>query len=208
MCFIWGRESCSGSENGTTIRKTTLSALLYSILIDTQTYFMVTSSLSQWPLDRNDQEPLDRPKPPAQHRARAVRLTEQGSTSPECFGKKYWLLLFFFFVPRDPPLTVLPQTTVAFQRSAYRWKWLILSKYTKDLVIWACGYAALPFCSHAILKSLVTQAHLCGDQRGICGCGGASRSCLLFFLLSSFFFLARHNLMENFESVLVLTRQS
>lgn len=178
-------KSCSGSENGTKIRKTTPSALLDSILIDTQTYFMMTSCLSQWPLDRNDQEPLDRPKPPARHQTRPVRLTEQGSTSPECLARNTG---WFFLVPETPPLTVLPQTTVAFQRSAYRWKWLILSKYTKDLVIWACGYAALPFCSHAILKSFVTQAHLCGDQRGICGCSGASQSCLLFFLLLSFFF--------------------
>lgn len=96
-----------------------LLCLIVFILIDTQTYFMMTCCLSQWPLDRNDQEPLDRPKPPSRHQARAVRLTEQGSISHECFGKKYWLFCFVFF-SRDPPLTVLPQTTVAFQRSAYR----------------------------------------------------------------------------------------
>lgn len=93
----------------------------------------------------------------------------------------------------------------AFQRLAYRCKWITLSKYTKGSGDPARGYAAQPFCSHAILKKLSYTSPFCGfNQRVMGGCSGASPalspspSCFAFVLcltgsqvrlLAQFFFL-------------------
>lgn len=106
---------------------------------------MTTCCLSQWPVDRNDQEPLDRPKPPARYQARAVRLTEQGSTSPECFVKKYWLFFLFVCFPR-PPIDRIAANHCSISALDVQVKVthpLKIHQRSSDLGVWLCCSAIL-----------------------------------------------------------------
>lgn len=159
---------------------------------------MMTCRLSQWPLDRNDQEPLDRPKPPARHQARAVQLTEQGSISPECFGKEYWLFWAFFFSPR-PPIDSSAANHCGISALGVQVKVthpLKIHQRSSDLGVQLCCSAILlPRHSQ---KFSYTSPFVWRSERNLWVRWFIP---VLSSVLSSvvfFFFLARHNLMENF----------